>query len=354
MATLDEIAMAVQRAQSNPDFIQGLARMSGRDPQEAMINHAQMQAYQSQQRIAEQQQAIGQQAPMILRNLRAQGKSPQEIFDEFLAAGFPVEVAHAMASNSAQIDASQADVMTVPSTAGLPEGYMWGSGGQAVPIPGLQSNVPQGVPEWITMLPPKQQSEAMTEWAKSKVTGEVEQKKAAEEVQKKATEGRQSVLDSISVLDQVISSEGFGSGVGFKGPAYWFNLSNYNPFRDDPEGPMPLPGTDAAEFEAAYGQLKGEQFLKGYETLKGGGQITEYEGKRAAQAQSRIDKATSETDFKDAVMDYKASLLSGQLRLQGVTSYKRQELIDKVKEAFRRGATAEDIILYFEKNNERR
>ena len=58
-----------------------------------------------------------------------------------------------------------------------------------------------------------------------------------------------------------------------------------------------VPGTSAADFQARYEQLKGASFLEAFETLKGGGQITEKEGEKATAAINRMALAQSEAEF---------------------------------------------------------
>ena len=61
-------------------------------------------------------------------------------------------------------------------------------------------------------------------------------------------------------------------------------------------------------------QLKGGAFLEAFNTLKGGGQITEVEGKKATDAIARMDNATSESEFKAAVKDYQDVIRKGMNR----------------------------------------
>ena len=49
-----------------------------------------------------------------------------------------------------------------------------------------------------------------------------------------------------------------------------------------------LPGSPEADFMSRVDQLKGQQFLQAYEALKGGGQITEVEGRKAESAIARM------------------------------------------------------------------
>lgn len=49
-----------------------------------------------------------------------------------------------------------------------------------------------------------------------------------------------------------------------------------------------LPATDAAGFQSKLKQIQGKLFLEAFENLKGGGQITEAEGRKATDAMSRL------------------------------------------------------------------
>jgi hypothetical protein len=72
-----------------------------------------------------------------------------------------------------------------------------------------------------------------------------------------------------------------------------------------------IPGTDAYSFMNRLGQLKGGAFLQAFNNLKGGGQITEIEGKKATDAIARMDNATSEDEFKSALNDYESVIKAG-------------------------------------------
>jgi hypothetical protein len=62
-----------------------------------------------------------------------------------------------------------------------------------------------------------------------------------------------------------------------------------------------VPFTEASGFDNKLAQLKGKSFLQAFETLKGGGQITEIEGKKATDAIDRTTKWTSEAEFQTAL-----------------------------------------------------
>lgn len=75
-----------------------------------------------------------------------------------------------------------------------------------------------------------------------------------------------------------------------------------------------IPGTDAKEFMVRLNQLKGKQFLEAFQSLKGGGQITEVEGKKATEAISRMDNANTEADFDRAANEFKEIIRAGVSR----------------------------------------
>lgn len=66
-----------------------------------------------------------------------------------------------------------------------------------------------------------------------------------------------------------------------------------------------VPGTNAADFDARLNEVKGGAFLKAYESLKGGGAITEIEGKKATDAITRMNLAQSEAEFVKAASEFR-------------------------------------------------
>jgi hypothetical protein len=74
---------------------------------------------------------------------------------------------------------------------------------------------------------------------------------------------------------------------------------------------LPIPGTEAADFTVLLDQIKGKQFLEAFETLKGGGQITEVEGRKATEAMARMNTAQSENEFKAALQEFKGIVQQG-------------------------------------------
>lgn len=72
-----------------------------------------------------------------------------------------------------------------------------------------------------------------------------------------------------------------------------------------------LPGTDAKDFTTLLDQVQGKQFLQAYETLKGSGQITEIEGRKATDAIARMNRAQSEPEFIKAAREFQGVIKTG-------------------------------------------
>lgn len=97
----------------------------------------------------------------------------------------------------------------------------------------------------------------------------------------------------ISKVDELITHPGFERSVGIKGPGLLFGL------RD-----KPISGTREADWMSRFDEIGGRTFLEAFETLRGGGQITEKEGEKATQALNRMRTTTSEEEFKLAAKDF--------------------------------------------------
>jgi hypothetical protein len=72
-----------------------------------------------------------------------------------------------------------------------------------------------------------------------------------------------------------------------------------------------VPGTEAKDFQIMSKQLEGKVFLEAFESLKGGGAITEEEGKRATQAMARLDRAQSDDEYLRSLNELKTILTKG-------------------------------------------
>ena len=107
----------------------------------------------------------------------------------------------------------------------------------------------------------------------------------------------QTAQNTLDVIDQTMADEeGLAAAVG--------------PL----DARTPTFGESATRFESYHNQLKGKAFLAAFESLKGGGQITEIEGQKAEQAISRLNLAMSEKDYKDALQDLRQVVEQGLQR----------------------------------------
>jgi hypothetical protein len=102
--------------------------------------------------------------------------------------------------------------------------------------------------------------------------------------------------DTVKLVDDLLVSKGFESAVGLSSK---LDPRNY------------IAGTDAKDFNIRLDQLKGKQFLEAFETLKGGGQITEVEGKKATDAISRMNTSATEQEFKKAAREFQDVVRNG-------------------------------------------
>jgi len=130
------------------------------------------------------------------------------------------------------------------------------------------------------------------------VAASVQRDTAAAEAQKKQSAQRQqAALDTIGsmrgTINDLLGHPGFSGSVGAKNQAYLFGLKG-----------NPIAGTKEADFKAMLDQVQGGAFLQAFESLKGGGQITQVEGEKATQAIVRAQQSQSEEGFKKSMNDF--------------------------------------------------
>ena len=75
-----------------------------------------------------------------------------------------------------------------------------------------------------------------------------------------------------------------------------------------------IPASSEADADALYRQIKGKAFLEAFETLKGGGHITEREGQVATDAMTRIERNISEAEFIQAANELRAIMRNSLAR----------------------------------------
>lgn len=102
---------------------------------------------------------------------------------------------------------------------------------------------------------------------------------------------------TIKLVDDMLNHPGFNISVGAKSPVG--KVASF------------IPGTDAASFDIASKQMLGKQFLQAFESLKGGGQITQIEGEKATQAMSRMNTSNSQEEYTKAAREFQDIIRSG-------------------------------------------
>ena len=140
------------------------------------------------------------------------------------------------------------------------------------------------------------------------VAASVQRDTAATEAQKKASaQKQQAALDTIGsmrgTINDLTSHPGFSGSVGAKNASYLFGLKG-----------DPVAGTKEADFKAMLEQVQGGAFLQAFESLKGGGQITQVEGEKATQAIVRAQQSQSEEGFKKSMNDFLSVLDKAEKR----------------------------------------
>ncbi|MBS7811212.1 hypothetical protein [Roseococcus pinisoli] len=77
-----------------------------------------------------------------------------------------------------------------------------------------------------------------------------------------------------------------------------------------------LPGTPMADFANRVAQLQGQTFLEAFNSLRGGGQITEAEGRKATDAIGRLGRNVSPSAFRQAMQDLRDVVEAGRRRAE--------------------------------------
>lgn len=108
--------------------------------------------------------------------------------------------------------------------------------------------------------------------------------------------------NQIAVIDKALTHPGRETATGLSGSV---DPRNY------------VPGTDATDFRTVLDQIGGAAFLQAFESLKGGGAITEVEGKRATDAIARLNRAQSDAEFQKSLKELRSVMTTGYKRLAG-------------------------------------
>ncbi|MGO8068724.1 lytic murein transglycosylase [Rhizobium leguminosarum] len=157
--------------------------------------------------------------------------------------------------------------------------------------------------ELITLGPGGQEVKRTTkenyEAAKDTAQGSTEGKAAGDAVSSLPADLMQAD-QTIKNIDQLLTSKGLNSIVG-----------SVDQFR--PSWTMGADGRDAL---TRLKQLQGGAFLQAYGLLKGGGQITEVEGRKAQDAMARMDRSLDEPHFRAALKDFRDAVEQGVAKMK--------------------------------------
>ena len=173
------------------------------------------------------------------------------------------------------------------------------------------------MPEGVEVASGVEKIDMGTQWAmQDRRTGQIvgylpkdiEGQKAAEEIGKQRGEAQMGLSgalakaeQSIGLIDQMIAHPGRATATGLSS---WADPRNY------------VAGTDAANFDAMNKQLQGKAFLEAYETLKGGGQITQVEGEKAQAAMARLATTQSDEVYVQSLLELRGIIETGKERLR--------------------------------------
>lgn len=141
---------------------------------------------------------------------------------------------------------------------------------------------------------PKNNREAAAETAAGSAEGkaEVEKEQAAPAAIAKSESG-------IALINSIISDPNLDSITGMI------------------QGRLPPMTQAGVDLNTKIGQLKGKAFLEAFESLKGGGQITEREGAAAQEAMARLDRAQSTPAYIEALTELRTIMETALARAQG-------------------------------------
>lgn len=136
-----------------------------------------------------------------------------------------------------------------------------------------------------------------------KTTAEAEAKRVGE-ARTIYTQVENNAGQMLSLIDKARSHPGRAAATGLSGTLDPRNM---------------ISGTNAKDFRVLMDQMQGKSFLEAFNSLRGGGQITEAEGRKATEAIGRLNTAQSDQAFMDALDDLEEVIVSGLERAKKST-----------------------------------
>ena len=173
------------------------------------------------------------------------------------------------------------------------------------------------LPDGVTLEPGTGKIDLGTSWGITDRSGNVIQqipKDLAGEAAAKALGGAQGEAagqapaakigaeQTISKIDEILADPGLG------------DISGWQSYLPDPMLGA-YTGGKGLDLRRRVEQLQGSAFLEAYNGLKGGGQITEVEGKKAENALARLNTAQTDEGYKQALKDFRDAVEVGYQKL---------------------------------------
>ena len=204
-----------------------------------------------------------------------------------------------------------------PNTGLVPQvGYRQGANGEPIPVPLLPNNrgelVEARLPQDVQYGPRTREINLGTEIVTVDGAGNVVARRPIDirgrETEEKIGQSQgaeiagaptafRTAADTLKNIDDVLNHPAFGVATGVSG------MIARN-----------VPGTPAFDFGQRFDQLTGRAFLQAFESLRGGGQITEIEGKKATDAIARLNPRASAEDTRQALQELREVVVSAQQR----------------------------------------
>jgi hypothetical protein len=153
--------------------------------------------------------------------------------------------------------------------------------------------------------------------AEEKAIGDVTGKSKGQDIAG-AEASRASANDALMLIDSLLGQPNVVDGVtAFQGTVGLQEATGKYKGQIDPDTltGAALLSQEAIDTIPIIQQLQGKTFLQAFESLKGGGQITEIEGKKAEQAIARLQRTQSTEAFIEALLELREIIVAGQGRL---------------------------------------
>lgn len=224
-------------------------------------------------------------------------------------------MAHQQGVPEETIDSLLQQYLNPPGGGGVPPQQPSAVPGAPAPAP-VSTPAPGGAPEMpggIAMVPTKAQEAGEAEAARiaaqnaaalptaqaaaTKKEFELDAE-ARNEARQQASKLEGSLTEARHIIDSLRNHEGLDYIVGRWGGMIPDNSAAKTLFN------VAFAGHDATAAMALHDQLYGQIYMGAYDMLRGGGHITEFEGKKAADARARMNRAQSKEEYLKAADDF--------------------------------------------------